>query len=90
MFYGYSLGEQVQIALSYLPGEHVRIVLTYGRHSFAEEARIVPGYLLDRRVQVAANYSLAEGFGELDLRSGQPLLCSTELGHPAAVLLREQ
>ena len=50
----------------------------------------MPGYLLGGWVQVASGYSLGERFGELDLRSVQPLQDPTELGHLAAVLLRAQ
>ena len=48
------------------------------------------GYLLGGWVQVAPGYSLGERFGELDLRSVQPLQGPTELGHPAVVLLRAE
>ena len=35
-------------------------------------------------------YALGERFGELDLRSVQPLQDPNELGYPAAVLFRAQ
>ena len=48
------------------------------------------GYLLGGLVQVVPGDSRGERFGELDLRSVQPLQGPTELGHPAVVLLCAQ